>query len=231
MNKKITLIVADDHSLFRGGILRLFDEVDHIEVVAEAVDGEDLVQKYIQFKPNVVLADIAMPELSGFEAFKQIKNYNPNVKFLFLSMFETPEYIHYARKIGSSGLIGKNTPKLDLITAIEKVFAGEEYYGPEWPMEKLDELDSKYQNLADGIVNLNVSFSGKEKEVLVYVAEGFTSDEIAERMQLGRRTIDTHRHKIMKKINASTLPQLIAFAIKYCTVNNLGVDTEINPSK
>jgi len=231
MDKNIRVLIADDHNLFRSGILRLFDECKDINAVGEAKDGEELVKKYIQHKPDVVLADIAMPALSGFEAYKQIKNYDPDAKFLFLSMHETPEYIHYSRKIGAMGLIGKSLDQSDLIEAIEKVAGGEECYGPSWTKEKLDELDARYLNLADGSMNLDISFTAKEREVLVYVAEGFTSDEIADRMLLSRRTIDTHRSKIMKKINATTLSQLIAFAIKYCGVNNLGVDTNINPSK
>lgn len=231
MEKLIRILIADDHNLFRSGVRRLFEEYEYIDIVGEAKDGEELVKKYIEHKPDVVLADIAMPKLSGFEAFKQIKNYDPDVKFLFLSMHETPEYIHYSRKIGARGLIGKSMNQSELIDSIQKVASGEECYGTEWTKKKLDELDAKYTNLADGVINLNISFTSKEKEVLVYVAEGFTSDEIAERMNLGKRTIDTHRSKIMKKINAATLSQLIAFSIKYCTVNNLGVDTNINPSK
>jgi len=92
-------------------------------------------------------------------------------------------------------------------------------------------LDAKYENLADDSINLNVSFTYKEREILTYISEGLTSDEIAKKMDLGKRTVDSHRLKIMKKVNATSLSQLIAFAIKYCTINNLGVDTEINPSK
>jgi DNA-binding NarL/FixJ family response regulator len=199
--------------------------------VGEAKNGDELIQKYIYHRPKVVLADISMPGLSGFEAFKQIKNYDPSAKFLFLSMYETPEYIHYARKIGAQGLIGKNISKPDLINALELAAKGIEYFGPEWPKEKLDELDAKYENLADSLINLNVSFTYKEREILTYISEGLTSDEIAKEMNLSKRTVDSHRFKIMKKVNADNLSQLITFAIKYCTINNLGVDTEVNPSK
>ena len=231
MSEEITLLIADDHSLFRSGILSLFNNVDNIRIVGEAKNGEELIQKYIYQRPRVVLADISMPGLSGFEAFKQIKNYDPNARFLFLSMFETPEYIHYARKIGALGLIGKNVSRTDLIYALEQVANGIEYFGADWSKEKLDELDAKYKNLADGSINLNVSFTYKEREILTYISEGLTSDEIAKKMDLGKRTVDSHRLKIMKKVNATTLSQLIAFAIKYCTIHNLGVDTGINPSK
>lgn len=231
MKEEITLLIADDHSLFRNGISSLFNSIDYIRIVAEAKNGEELIQKYIYHRPRVVLADISMPEISGFEAFKQIKNYDPNARFLFLSMYETSEYIHYARKIGALGLLGKNVDRTDLIYAVEQAANGIEYFGPGWSKEKLDELDAKYENLADGTINLNVSFTYKEREILTYISEGLTSEEIAKKMNLGKRTVDSHRFKIMKKVNATTLSQLIAFAIKYCTINNIGVDTEINPSK
>lgn len=231
MSKKIKILVGDDHRLFRSGILSLLEEIDYIKVVGEATDGQELVEKYIVNKPDVVLADISMPVISGFEAFKLIKNYNPAAKFLFLSMFETPEYIHYARKIGAKGLIGKNIMRHDLIYAIEQVALGKENFGPEWPKEKLDELDSRYENLADRSLDLNIDFTKKEKEILFYISDGFTSEEIAARMDLRKRTVDTHRSSIMKKIGANNLSQLITFSIKYCTVNNIGVDTGINPSK
>lgn len=224
MEDTISLIIADDHRLFRTGLVGILTNVSDLRVLEEAVDGEELIDKYMKFRPDVVVADISMPKISGYDAFKEIKKYDPHTKFLFLSMYESPEYVHYTLKIGGKGLLGKDAPQHDLIYAIRQVAAGKSYFGIKWPDEKLEQLKKQYTNLADGKLDPNIFLTNKEKEVLYYISEGFASSEIADKMWISKRTVDKHRANLMKKTKSSSLSQLIAFAIKFITVTDYKLD-------
>lgn len=224
MEKTISVLIADDHRLFRSGIVGLLTNVSDLIVLDEADNGEDLVEKYFSLKPDLVVADIAMPSLSGFEALKEIKKIDPKAKFLFLSMYESPEYVHYALKIGGKGLLGKTIHQHELIYAIRQIADGGIYFGKDWPKEKLEELEKQYKNLADGKLDSNIVLTSKEKEVLYYISEGYTSSEIAEKLDVSKRTIDAHRQNLMKKTKSNSLSQLIAFAIKFMAATDFKVD-------
>ena len=140
MENIISVLIADDHRLFRNGIMSLLTNVVDIRILEEANSGEELIKFYHTLNPDVVIADIAMPDISGFEAFKEIKKYDPRARFVFLSMYDSPEYIHYAKKIGAKGLLGKNVRHDDLVYAIRQAAKGEIFFGREWPQEKLDQL-------------------------------------------------------------------------------------------
>ena len=108
---------------------------------------------------------------------------------------------------------------------------GREFFGPEWTKEKLDELEMNYQNLADGVIDPNIALTVKEKEILYFISEGYTSIEIADKLKLSKRTVDAHRHNLMKKVGANSLSQLIAFSIKFISINEKPTNQESNPSK
>lgn len=222
----INIIIADDHHLFRTGIVGIISNVSDFRLLAEATDGDDLIEKYFQLKPDVVIADIAMPTVSGFDAYKEIKKIDPRCKFLFLSMYESPEYIHYTLKIGAKGLIGKNVNQQELIYAIRQIAKGKQYFGEEWPEERLKTLDDKFRNLADGKLDPNIVLTPKEKEILYYISEGYTSSEIGEKINVSKRTVDTHRVNLMKKTKSTSSSQLIAFSIKFTSVTNFKVDED-----
>lgn len=222
----IKLLLADDHHLFRTGIVGIISNVNDFRLLGEATDGDDLIEKYFQLTPDVVIADIAMPNVSGFDAYREIKKIDPRCKFLFLSMYESPEYIHYTLKIGGKGLIGKNVNQQELIYAIRQIAKGKQYFGEEWPEEKLKSLDKKYKNLADGKIDPNIVLTPKEKEILYFISEGYTSSEIAEKINVSKRTVDTHRVNLMKKTKSNSPSQLIAFAIKFTSVTDFKVNEE-----
>ncbi len=230
MNNKIRLIIADDHELFRAGLINLINQTEDLAIVDYASDGLELVNKYAAHNPNVVVSDISMPVLSGFESFKEIRKFDDHAKFLFLSMFESSEYVYYTRKIGGKGLLSKNVRINELCYGIRLIHNGLEYFGMDWTREKLDNLNEEYKNLADGVIGPDIFLTYKEKKILFYISEGFTSSEIAEEMNVSKRTIDAHRYNLMKKINASTPSQLIAFAIKFTSFKN-SYSSDSNPSK
>lgn len=214
----IRIVVADDHSLFRSGIISLLEDAAEIFVVGEAVDGSDLYDKYFELKPDVILVDISMPGVTGIEAIQKILARDPSAKALFLSMHEGEEYVYHILKSGGKGLISKNVMKGELVYAVKAVNSGKKYFGAYWTEEKLEDLKRKY-SAGDGTqISTSLaeaSLTQREIEILRLIGEGYTSNEIAARTELSKRTVDTHRIHLMSKLGIKSLPELIKYAIQY----------------
>ena len=142
---KINVLLADDHHLFRAGIKKILDAQNNISVAGEAENGAQLITKYFALNPDVVLVDISMPVLSGTEAINRIKIKDPSVKALFLSMYDSEDYIYLCFISGGMGLINKNSMEDELVKAITKVSKGEKYFGKNYPEQKLNELRIKFE--------------------------------------------------------------------------------------
>lgn len=215
-NQKIRILIGDDHSLFRSGIARLLNDDDDIFLVGEAENGEELIEKYFELKPDLVLADISMPKLSGTDAISKIKLKDKNAKALFLSMHDGEEYIYYSIKAGGLGLVNKNIMQGELLFAIKQVHSGDFYFGPGITQSHLDEIIKKYdkKEIVE-IENVEVILTFREKDVLFLIGKALTSREIASKLHLSKRTIDTHRNHIMQKLNIENLPKLIRYAVQF----------------
>ena len=216
IDKTISVLVADDHKLFRSGIISLLENEREIFVVGEAENGEELVEKYFKLKPDIVLVDISMPILDGMDAVKRIKKTDDSIRALFLSMHDDEEYTYYCLKAGGKGLISKNIMKGELILAIKKVYEGGNYFGTIKTEENLKELVNKYHVFKNRNLS-GIDFSQREVEILQLISEGLTSNEIAEKLLISKRTVDTHRTHLMQKLNLKSLPELIKYAINYST--------------
>lgn len=213
--KMIRIIVADDHKLFRSGLISLLEDEKDFFIVGEADNGEELLQLYFDLKPDVIVVDISMPFLNGVEALAELKKKDKNVKALFVSMHDTEEYIYYAMKNGAYGLISKNIMKGELTYAIRAANDGKQYFGQNWPEEKLKELYNRFEFLSGKNNDNKPNLSPREREILKNIGEGLTSSEIATRVHLSKRTVDAHRAHIMRKLEVTTLPELMKYAIKY----------------
>ncbi|HEX2867241.1 MAG TPA: response regulator transcription factor [Ignavibacteriales bacterium] len=215
----IRIIVADDHSLFRSGIISLLEDAAEIFVVGEATDGTDLYDKYFDLKPDVILVDISMPGMTGIEAIQKIRQKDPSAKALFLSMHEGEEYVYHILNSGGKGLISKNVMKGELVYAIKAVFTGKKYFGAYWTDERLEELKHKYSGDGGSGISHTVlaeaALTQREIEILKLIGEGYTSNEIALRTGLSKRTVDSHRIHLMGKLGIKSLPELIKYAIQY----------------
>ncbi len=215
MTGQIRLLVADDHTLFRSGIVSLLDDVSQIIVVGEAENGEDLFRKYFLINPDLILTDISMPLLSGTEALQKIYERDPSVKALFLSMYDSEEYIYYCLKAGGLGLVSKNILKEELVHAIALVSSGRKYFGKGWDEENLNRLVDKFECTSSVKHNgRNTLLSPREMETLKFIGEGLTSSEIAEKMKLSKRTVDSHRTRLMQKLNIDSLSELIKYSLE-----------------
>ncbi|MBU1099037.1 MAG: response regulator transcription factor [Bacteroidetes bacterium] len=220
-DKPITLLLADDHHLFRAGLISLLNDESNILVVGEVESGKELIKKYFELHPDIILLDISMPGLSGTMALKEIRRRDPKAKALFLSMYEGEEYIFYCMKLGGRGLVNKNIMRGELIYAIKQVYEGQRYFGQNYGENKLEELAVKFEDIAATHIDEYTRISPKERDILVHIAEGITSNEIAKRLGLSKRTIDTHRANLMDKLKLKTLPELIAYAIKFTMANKI----------
>lgn len=211
----IRIIVADDHKLFRSGLISLLEDEKDFYIVGEADNGEELLDLYFELKPDVIVVDISMPFLNGVEALAEIKKKDKNVKALFVSMHDSEENIYYAIKNGAYGLISKNIMKGELTYAIRAANEGKQYFGQNWPEEKLKELLNRFEFLSGKNSENKPNLSPREREILRNIAEGLSSSEIAIRVHLSKRTVDAHRAHIMRKLEVTTLPELVKYAIKY----------------
>jgi len=216
----IKLLVADDHSLFRKGIIRLLKDQSNIFILAEAENGEELINKYFEVFPDVILVDIAMPLMSGPVAVMKILEKDPKAKALFLSMYDGDEYIFKILKSGGMGLINKNVMEGELAYAIEQVYGGEKYFRGKWTNESLEQLIRDFESYQDENFDSTTEITYREEQVLKFLNEGLNSKEMAERLHLSRKTIDFYRSSIMRKFELNTMPDLIRFAIRYFYAKN-----------
>lgn len=213
--QRIRLLISEDHNLVRHGLIKMLEEYSDIYVVAEAEDGQSLIDKYIEFKPDIVLTDISMPKLNGMEAAKRIFSTDKSAKIIFLTIYQDDEHIFKAIKLGASGLVSKEAMKGELINAIRTVTSGDKYFAGK-SEEEIVAIQNRF-NEKHSLLNSNDPslLSDREKKILMFIAQGLTSDEIAEKIAVGRRVVDNCRSEIMVKLDLKSLPQLIKYAVEF----------------
>lgn len=214
-NTTIKTLVADDHKLFRRGIVKLLEDHPNIFVISEAENGRQLIEEYFNVRPDIVLVDIAMPVLSGLEAVEKIKEKDPKLKALFISMFDNDEYVYRVLKSGGMGLLNKNIMEGELIYAIEQVYNNQKYFRGKQGKEDLDKLVKEFEShqKVRGYNDLDLSF--REEQILKFLNEGLSSKEMAEKLNLSKKTIDFYRSSIMRRFDLKSAADLIRFSLKY----------------
>jgi two-component system response regulator NreC len=210
--EKIRVFLVDDHTVVRQGLRRILESDDEIEIVGEAGDGRtaiDLVQK---LRPHVVVMDVAMPELNGIEATRQIVKRIEGAKVLVLSMHGDDVYVRQALKAGARGYLLKDSEDLDLIKAVKAIRAGGSFFSP--PVSKVV-LSGYLGDKADGDAEDSVArLTDREREVLQLIAEGKTNKEVAHSLSVSVNTVETHRKHIMEKLDLHNTAELVRFAIR-----------------
>lgn len=208
---KITIFLADDHAVVRGGLKLLLETQPEFQVVGEAADGREAVRLIAQLRPRLALMDLAMPQLNGIEATRQIGEQCPNTRVIILSMHGTSEHIFQAFKAGARGYLLKESAGSEVFQALREVHAGHRYVS-----QKLLELVLEY-SLAqrEGVISPLERLSPREREVLQLVAEGKSSADIARILPLSPKTVDTYRSRLMAKLGLHDLPSLIRFVIQH----------------
>jgi len=206
---KIKVLVIDDHAMFRQGICALVGSYEDLEVVGEAENGREAIEKVREFSPEVVLMDIAMPIMGGLEATRRIQKEAPNTKVLVLTQYDDSEYVLSLVRSGARGYISKTATASELVSAIRAVNAGEFFLYPSAAKTLVEEYLRRAGGEKDGYDRL----TSREREILQLVAEGQTNREIADRLVIGVKTVLRHRTNIMEKLGFHNRTELIKYAI------------------
>jgi two-component system response regulator NreC len=210
---KIKVLLVDDHTIVRQGIKALLDTQEGIEVVGEAEDGREAIEKAKQMAPNVIVIDITMPNLNGIEATRQIKKINPEIKVLVLTVHDNEEYIHRILQAGASGYLLKESAVSDLVSAINAVEKGDIFLSPSISKVVVKDYIRHAETESGDFDSLNV-LTNREREVLQLIAEGHTNKDIARILKLSIKTIDVHRSHIMDKLNIRDITGLVKYSIR-----------------
>lgn len=198
---KIKIIVADDHQLFREGIIALLSKNESLDIIGEAASASELFELMDKAVPHVVLMDISMPETNGLDAIKAARDKYPSCRFIVLTMHAEGQYVVKAVRNGAFGYLIKNADENELIAAIEAVSLGKKYFNSEISQLMIGNMALEGES--------HKKLSDREMEVLELVSEGRTTKEIADQLFVSARTVDTHRVNMMKKLSVQNTAELI----------------------
>lgn len=208
----IRILLADDHTLFRQGIKTLISSEADMDVVAEAANGGEAVEKSAEMRADVVLMDIGMPGLSSFEATRQIKKARSQTKILFLTMYDDEDYLVEGMEVGASGYVLKDSPAQQLLAAIRDVFRGGSYLSPRMLAQLVDDFRTRVKS--DNRMPRYATLTVREREVLKMLAEGKSVKELASDLNLSIKTIEAHKFNLMRKLDIHNKAQLVQYAIQ-----------------
>jgi two-component system, NarL family, nitrate/nitrite response regulator NarL len=208
MKHRIRILLADDHPLVRRGIGSCLARHRHLEIVGEASDGREALNKIRELAPDLVLLDIDMPHTSGLAVAGIVRKELPEVKILILSMHQHPDYVLRILQSGAHGYVLKGSPTEQLVKAIETVNSGEACFNPEIARVALNQFLG-----GNGEGPALKTLTEREREVLIHIAEGCSNKEIAQVLDVGVRTIETHRERIMRKLDIHSIAGLTRFAV------------------
>ncbi len=211
VNIKTRILICDDHTLFVEGIKAMLRNETSLEIVGEARDGRQAVELVKQLKPDVLLMDVSMPDMNGFDATSRVHQSDPSVKVLILTMHDDEELVVRCLEAGAAGYILKDAPAAQLLYAIETVQKGERYLSPV-VLKKV--IEGYAKNTSGRPQTSYVRLSPREREVLKLLAEGLSVKDIAARLDLSVKTVDVHKTNLMKKIDVHDRSQLIKYAIQ-----------------
>ena len=202
--KEIKISIADDHDLFRSGLVELLKKQQDFNIISNVSNGRALILSLETNVPDVILLDLAMPEMNGFEALEKISKTHPQIRIIIISMHDDGNYIAKCAKYGAFGYLLKNADEEELIEAIHRVNNGKKYYNADISEKMIDKMVSPDDNLK--------KLSKKESEILQFLTEGLTTKEIASRLYISTRTVETHRANMLKKLDARNTAELISKA-------------------
>lgn len=206
----IKILLADDHAVVRDGLRVLLEAQRDLAVVGVAADGREAVRLTLEHQPDVVVMDIAMPDLNGIDAAQQILETAPTTQVIILSMHSTPEHIFRALQAGARGYLLKESAGAEVVTAVRVVHNGQRYLSQKIADAMIDAYIEQRQ-----VASPLDSLSGREREILQLIVEGKSSAQVAQILSLSIKTIESYRSRLMQKLNINDLPSLVKFAIQH----------------
>jgi len=209
----LRILLADDHTVVRQGLRRVLEEHPDWHVVAEAGDGHEAVRQAEQHRPDVAILDVAMPLLNGIEATRQIVQHVPGVRVLVLSMYADEAYVTQVLQAGAAGYLLKDSADVDLLQAVGAVAKGQSFFSPAIARLMLD--DYVMQRSGErGVIDRYESLSEREREVFQLIAEGKSNKEIAGLLFISPSTVETHRDRIMEKLDVHSAVEIALYAVR-----------------
>jgi DNA-binding NarL/FixJ family response regulator len=212
VNRKDTVIIAEDHTILREGLKSLLSSNPDFEIVAEAGDGREAIRQVEKFKPDLILTDLSMPKMNGMEAIREFKKRSPRTKILVLTVHDAEEYILETFKAGADGYVLKDSTHHELVMAIKNVLTGKSYLSP-------GIAETVLEGYLEGRKTLKPrssweTLTRREREILKLIAEGYKNKEISRELSISVKTVEKHRANIMTKLNLHTATGLTALAFE-----------------
>ena len=219
MKQKLNVLLADDHKLLRTGLKLLLQRNPDLTVVGEAADGEQTLQLFQQLEPDLLLLDLSMPKMDGLDCLREIKSRWPEAKVIVLTMHEDENYIKQAMQAGAAAYVHKSAADTDLFKAIDAVQAGQLYLSQQDSNLLLHVLLKQDPAPVDNQAPY-VLLSPREREVLRLIAHGYSMAEVAEKLSLSIKTVDTYKTRLMEKLGTTRKSELVSYALKYGLLSN-----------
>lgn len=207
---KVRVLLVEDHTLVRAGFRALLEKLEGVQVIGEVSNGRDALKVSKELQPDVVLMDIAMPEMNGLQATARIRQECPNTKILMLSMYTNEEYLKEALRAGAAGYLLKDADRTELELAIKTVWRGDTYLTPAVAKFTVNAYCRKDDPDPGPLGRL----TGRQREILQLIAEGCSTKQIAQRLDLSVKTVETHRAQLMDRLEIHDIPGLVRLAIR-----------------
>ncbi len=212
--KKIQVVLVDDHTIVRNGLRSILESTDEIEVIGEASNGEEALEKIAYLKPQVMLIDISMPGMSGIELVGKVVKQSSSIRPVILSMHNDDAYILKSVEAGAYGYLLKDATREEILSALHTVKNGEKYFNPAVAAVIVNGYLSQVQKVEKASESRKTLLSKKEKEVLRLLVEGMSSRQIADRLDLSVRTVDNHRANMMRRLQVHNAAELVKLALE-----------------
>lgn len=209
MSEHIKVMLVEDHELVRAGLRALLENIPEVEVVAEAGDGREALRKIELFGPDIVMMDIALPEMNGLETTALALERFPGTKVVILSMYANEEYVWQALRAGATGYLLKNATTAELELALKAVARGESYLSP--PVSS--QLVQDFTRRAKGEPNSLERLTARQRQILGLIARGYTTHQIADELTISSKTVETHRAQLMQRLEIYDIAGLVRYAV------------------
>jgi two-component system response regulator NreC len=214
----IKICIVDDHAMVRHGLMMLLNDNEDMQVIGEASEGDDAIRLSLELQPDVVLMDLSMPHgKDGLTATRELKQQLPDISVLILTMHDDEEYLFRAIEAGASGYILKSAPHEELLIAIRLVASGNAYLYPGATKRLMGEYLERSNRGESG--STLETLSEREKEIVTWVAKGYSNKEIADQLVISVKTVESHKANIMEKLGLRTRPDLVKYAVKKGLMN------------
>jgi len=212
--ENIKIFLVDDHQLILDGIKALLSGVNDISIIGEATNGNELLEKIPLARPDVILMDISLPDVSGIELTRIISKKHPASKILILSMYTNEDFVFNAMKAGARGYLPKNTSRQEILDAIYTIHAGQEFFGESISQVILKSFLRKVTEPETNTGEGTQPLTSRELEILKLFAEGFNNKEISNKLDISIRTVESHKNHIVKKLGLKSTVEMVKFAIR-----------------